>query len=331
MLASPVVQSPAKRRGRAVRGGLAAFLALGALALLASACAGEDRGAPSAGSGAGTPVTGAAPATFPLVLRDSTGTEVRLAKVPERVISLSPGATEILFSIGAGDRVVGTDAFSDFPDAAAKTQKIDYSNPSPEAAIALKPDLVIMATRQEQFVAQFRSLGMTVFLAREPENLEGVYASIDLLGRLTGRPVEAARVSTEMRTKIEAVTASLSDVTTGPRVFFELDPTLFTVAPNSFVGAMLTTLKARNIAPSGSSPFPQVTAEAVLAADPEVIILSHPGATSDVGARPGWGAVSAVRNSRIYAVNPDLVNRPGPRLAEGIRVLALALYPDRVH
>ncbi len=310
------------------------FVRSGVLALFAvtlttfAACADEDlasRGARA--TEAGGP---AAASTFPLVVKDSADASVRLEHAPERIISLSPGVTEILFAIGAGDRVVGTDRFSDYPAAAARTPKIEYSSPNPEAALALRPDLVIMTTRQEQQVTQFRGLGMTVFYIGEPADLDALYGGIALLGRLTDHQAEAATVVADMRREIDAVVASIAPVSTGPRVFFELDPTLFTASPNTFIGAMLTLLKARNVAPAGGSPFPQLTAEAVLAADPEVVFLSHPGPTAEVGQRPGWSAVTAVRNNRVYSVDPDAVSRPGPRLAQGIRLLGKALYPDRV-
>ena len=303
--------------------------ALTLLGSLATACADEDlartrtpEGSPAATSSGAT--------AFPTTVRDSAGTEVRLEKMPERVVSLSPGVTEILFAIGAGDRVVGTDQFSDYPAETARTTKLDYSAPSAEAVVALRPELVILATRQQANVEQFRRLGLTVFFAREPENLEGVYGSIELLGRLTGRTAEAARVIADMRRDVESVTSAIADLSTGPRAFYELDPTLFTAAPNTFIGSMLSMLKARNIAPQGNAQFPQLTAEAVLSADPEVILISHPGPPTEVGSRPGWSGVSAVRNNRVVSINPDLVNRPGPRLAQGIRVLGKALYPDRV-
>ncbi|MCC6237151.1 MAG: ABC transporter substrate-binding protein [Dehalococcoidia bacterium] len=303
--------------------------ALAVLSSLAIACADEDLALPPAveGSPAGA---SAGAAAFPATVRDSAGTDVRLERMPQRIVSLSPGATEVLFAIGAGTRVVGTDQFSNYPPEATKTTKLDYSSPSAEAVVALQPDLVILATRQQAHVEQLRRLGLTVLFAREPENLEGVYGNIELLGRLTGQTTEAARVVADMRREVDAVTAAIADITSGPRVFFELDPTLFTAAPNTFIGSMLSMLKARNIAPQGSAQFPQLTAEAVLSADPEVVLLSHPGTTAEVGTRPGWSNVSAVRNGRVVSIEADLVNRPGPRLAQGIRLLGRALYPDRV-
>ncbi len=301
-------------------------LILFALATLV-ACADEDltpRNQRATDTGVAT--TG----VFPLTVKDSAGVDVHLSHAPERIISLSPGVTEILFAIGAGDRVIGTDRFSDYPAAAARTVKIEYTTPNPEAAVALRPDLVIMTTRQEQQVAQFRGLGLTVFYTTEPADLDALYRNIALLGRLTAHQAEAERVVADMRREIDAVVASISTVGAGPRVFFELDPTLFTASPDTFIGAMLTLLKARNVAPASGAPFPQLTAEALLTANPEVIFLSHPGPVSEVGQRPGWSAVAAVRDNRIYSVDPDLVNRPGPRLAQGIHLLGKALYPDRV-
>lgn len=271
--------------------------------------------------------------TFPLTLKDSAGTEVHVDKMPERIISLSPGATEILYAIEAGNRVVATDAFSDYPDAAKSTPKIAYSNPNPEATLALRPDLVIMATRQEQFIAQFRGLGMTVYLAKEPESLDGVYTQITTFGQLTGRTTEATKVIADMRKEIDAVTASISGVQQGPRVFFELDSTLYTAAPNTFIGAMLTLLKARNVAEGATTQFPQLSSEAVIASNPEVVLLADHAfgqSLETVAARPGWAGVAAVTNKRVYAIDPNTTNRPGPRLAQGIRALGQALYPDRV-
>lgn len=314
------------RRVRSMSQLLAGLLVLGLTVL--SACADE----------AIPPVAKAEPASsgvaaFPLTLRDSAGTEVRLEKMPERIISLSPGATEILYAINAGDRVVATDAFSDYPAAAKAVAKVDYSNPNPEATLALRPDLVIMATRQEQLVAQFRGLGMTVYLAKEPENLEGVYAHITTFGRLTGRTTEAAAVVTGMQAEVGAVMTSIAGVQQGPRVFFELDSTLYTAAPNTFIGAMLTMLKARNIAEGATTQFPQLSSEAVIAANPEVVLLADHAFGQNletVSARPGWSGVAAVTNKRVHPIDPDTTNRPGPRLAQGIRAMGQALYPDRV-
>ena len=275
----------------------------------------------------------AAGSGFPRVLQDADGVDVRFEAPPQRIISLSPGATEILFAIGAGDRVVATDEFSDFPAAAAALPKLTYTQPNPEAALAQEPDLVLMATQQAEQIPQFRDLGLPAFFLREPESVEGVYAQILLLGELTGQRTEAEALVADMRSRIEAVVAKLSDIDDGPRVFFELSADLYTVGPATFVGGMLELLHAKNIAAGAASAFPQLSTEALIDADPEVVLLADAefegGRPEDVAARPGWAGVSAVVNGRLYPIDPDLTNRPGPRIAEGIELLARALYPER--
>lgn len=319
-------------RGYLGRSRALAFALLAFAAFAVGACADEDVPGDISESSTVGASSEASSTGFPVTVRDSSGTDVRLERRPERIVSFSPGATEVLYAIGAGPQVVATDRFSDYPAETARTVKLEYSNPDPETALAQRPDLVIMATRQRTQVAQFRELGMTVFLAAEPTDLDGVYEHLRNLGALTGHATEAATVEANMKREIDAVIASVSALPSGPRVFYELSPDLNTVAPNTFVGSLLTALKARNVAEGASTQFPQLTAEAVLAADPEVIIVSDDAGETleSIAARPGWSGVSAVVNRRVYSVNSDIVNRPGPRLAQGIRAFGHALYPDRV-
>jgi len=171
-----------------------------------------------------------------------------------------------------------------------------------------------------------------VFFNQEPDSLEGVLRNVRLLGSMTGRTAEAEALAKQMQARIDAVTSKLADVQQGPTVFYELSDSLFTAAPHTFIGGMLTALKARNIAQGAASPFPQLTAEAVIAAGPEVILLAdhqYGGAPEQVKARPGWSSIPAVRNNRLHPVDPDVVNRPGPRIVEGLELMARLLYPDR--
>ena len=314
----------ARRCGRPRPGRLLAPLLLG-LAAVVAACGGD---------GGRTTTSASAPAqAFPRTITDSSGAEVVIAAKPRRIISYSPAATEILFAIGAGDRIVAADLFSDYPAETAALPKLEYSSPDPEAALALEPDLLLFVTQQRDQLQQFRDLRMTVLLIEEADSVEGVYGSIILLGELTENEQRAEALVRSMRERIEAVTAALSDVEQGPRVFYELGPDLYTVAPATFIGGMLSLLKTENVARGAASPFPQLSAEAVIEGDPEVVLLADAesaGVTADsVAARPGWAGVSAVVNGRIYPIDPDIVNRPGPRIVEGIETMARALYPDR--
>ncbi len=265
-------------------------------------------------------------------MRDSSGTELRLAAPARRIVSLSPGLTEVLYAIGAGDRLVATDRFSDYPAAATSTAKLEYSAPSAEATLAFAPDLVIMTRRQRPEVPQFRSLGLPVLYLDEAASVQSVLDQIALLGSLTGQDAQARMLVTSIQQRLDAVTAKLAGVTQGPRVFLELSPELHSVGTESFIGGMLTLLKAQNAAKGAPSAFPQLTAEAVIAFNPEVVLLTDAASArqseATVASRPGWGRVSAVQQHRVHAVDTNVVSRPGPRVVDGIEVMAKLLYPD---
>lgn len=316
----------------------AAFRAVRALALLAIILATATCGTRLAGSDAPVGPTVASTvstAAFPRTITDSSGTQLRLAAPAKRVVSLSPGLTEVLYAIGAGDRVVATDRFSNYPAAAAKTPKLEYSSPSAEATLAFTPDLVIMTARQKSEVPPFRTLGLPVLYLEEAVSVQGVLDNVALLGSLTGQDREAQALAASIRQRIDAVTSNLSAVTQGPRVLIELSPDLYSAGPNSFVGNILTLLKAQNAAKGAASAFPQLTAEAVIAFNPEVVLLTDSGpdaggqSADTVAARPGWARVAAVQSRRIHALNPDVSNRPGPRIAEAIETIAHLLYPEQ--
>jgi len=271
--------------------------------------------------------------TYPLAVPSTDGRTVTLTKAPERIVSLSPGSTEILFAIGAGGAVVGTDRFSDFPEQVKALPRIDYSNPNVEAVAALRPDLVIAATRQRTLVPTFEQAGFRILLLEEPSTVTGVIERVRLIGGIVDRVGPAEEMAGRMQARVAAVTDKVKGLSAGPRVYHEIDPKRFSAAPSSFVGDLYTLLKARNVAPAGASAFPQMSDEAIIQADPEVIVLGDgqfPGGTpDDVKRRPGWTVITAVKNDRVYAVEDSLVSRPGPRIVEGLEQVAKLLYPER--
>ena len=305
------------------------------VALLIAAC-GDDAADPTA-----TPTEAAPAATasveatlpaFPLTVRDSTGASIVIEARPERIVSHSPAVTEILFAIGAGAQVVAVDDFSDYPQEAVALQQVRYSDPDPEQAVALEPDLIIFGGRQQGSVEAFRALGLPVFLTEEAATLEAVLDDIMLIGRISGHVAEAEVLVAELRGRINAIAAKVADVTEGPTVFFELSDGLYTVAPESFIGGMLTLLKARNVAEGATTAFPQLTGEVVVERNPEVILLADAefGASLEsLRERPGWATIAAVQSGRVVPVDPDVTNRPGPRIVDGLELIAKALYPDR--
>jgi iron complex transport system substrate-binding protein len=300
------------------------------VALAALACSGDGSGSKATPTAVEEAAAAPSPAAFPVTVTDSNGKQLVFQSPPERIVALAPSFVEILFAVGAGDAVVAVDENSDFPPEAAARTKLSGFEPSVEAIAALEPDLVVIFFDPGGLEQALEGLGIPVLVLASPQSVEGVFDQIDLLGRATGHLEEAEALVADMGDRIEAVTAKLADVEGGPRVFHEIGPELYTASDQDFVGDLYTLLKAQNIA-AGASPFPQLTEEAVIAADPEVIILADEPAISpeEVKARPGWENVSAVRNDRVFVVDPDLVSHQGPRLTDGLEELARLLYPER--
>ena len=311
---------------------LSTRLAMVAALLWLAAC-GANTPAPSAATSTAAP--SATAAAFPRTVTDSKGTSLTLDAAPKRIVSLSPAVTEVLFAIGAGSQVVASDRFSDFPVEAAKTAKLDYSQPSAESALALSPDLVVMTSRQQQQVPQFRALRLPVLYMEEPTSIDAAIENVRLYGGITGHPAEANALADSMRALVARVVAQVPSGADGPRVFYELSPELYSAAPNSFIGSMLTMLRARNVAEGAKTAFPQLSSEAVIAANPQVVLLADSGSTSGsqslatVSARAGWSVIDAVKNGRVIGIDPNLGNRPGPRVVDGLEQMARALYPER--
>jgi iron complex transport system substrate-binding protein len=309
------------RRARAFA--VAALLPFLILTLGLAACGDGDESAPAAAQpGTGLPVT----------VERSDGREITIEEAPQRIVSLSPGATEILFAIGAGDSVVASDDYSDYPPETQETTKLDAFEPNLEAIVGVEGDLIIVAHNQDNVVEALDDLGEPVLYLVVPEDVAGVLEQIRLFGRITDHQDEAEELARSLEDRIDAIEAKLADVEQGPRVFHELDNTLFTAAPDSFIGDLYRLLKAENIAAGSDNPYPQLTQEAIIDRDPEVIILADAEfgeSPETVKSRAGWDVISAVKNDRIHSIDPDIVSRPGPRVVDALEELARLLYPER--
>ena len=284
---------------------------------------------------AGSATAGATPraTSYPLTVKDDAGRSVTLARRPQRIISLAPSTTEILFAVGLGDRIVGVDTFSNYPPAAtSKPQISNYSSTDLEQVVAATPDLIFAAgiTRPD-IIAAFEARGFTVIVL-DPADVSGVLNNLSLVGQVADVNAEAAKVRGDMETRLAALTAKLRPATTKPRVFFELDPDqYFTVGPKSFIDDLITRAGGTNIAADAGTPYPKLSTEQIILKDPEVIILSDEiagASVESVKARPGWAGISAVKAGRIVAIDPDLISRPGPRIVDALEKLAAALHPE---
>ena len=262
---------------------------------------------------------------------DDAGRSVRIEETPERIVALAPNLTEIVFSVGAGGALVGVSDFSDYP---AEVQEIPTVGGFPlniELIVSLEPDLVLAAgiTSLED-VAKLEALGMTV-LYLNPTDLEGVLESIRRVGEVVGRSQEAEDLVAGLQDRLDAIRDRAASVAIRPRVYYEIDPTLYSGAPGSFTHELIVLAGGANIAADAVTPFPQLSAEEIIAADPEVIVFSHAkygGTVAEIAGRPGWDGMTAVQRGAIHPIDPDLVDRPGPRLLDGLEAMAALLHPD---
>ena len=277
----------------------------------------------------------ASPAASPIVVTDDEGTEVALEGAPERIISLTPGTTEILFAIGAGDRVVATTDADDFPPEAVPLPDVaSFGSVDLEAIVGLDPDLVVAGGNgytPPDAIERLRSVGIPVIVIYAP-TVDAVAEDIQLLGEAVGLDAEGAEVAASLREGIEALSATVRDLP-HPKVFYEVDATveIYGPADDSFLAVMVALAGGVPVT-SGSALSFQIPLERLVAEDPEIIVLGDAayGTTPEVvAARPGWGEIAAVRDGAVRPLTDDiLVTRPGPRLPDGLRALIEAIHPD---
>ena len=280
-----------------------------------------------------TPTAASADLTF----TDGLGREVTLSGFPQRIVSLAPSNTEILFAIGAGDQVAGRDELSDFPEEAKAVTDIGstFDALNTELIVSLEPDLILAAEiNTPEQVKQLEDLGLTVYYLKNPTTLEEMYGNLELLAQMTGHEEEAATLVESLKARVAAVDEKIAPLSSRFSVFYELDATdpskPFTAGKGTFITQLIDRAGGYNIA-SDLEGYPQLSLEQVVAADPAFIILGNAryGVTPEsVAQRPGWENLSAVKNGQILPFNDDLVSRPGPRLVDALEELAKLLRPE---
>ena len=272
----------------------------------------------------------ASPAAFPVTVTASNG-KVTVAKRPARIVSLSPTATETLFAIGAGKQVVAVDEQSDYPRTAPRTTLSGYT-PNVEAIAGYRPDLVVISFDPKGLSEALGRLGIPVVFHNAAANLPGAYQQIRQLGRLTGHAPEADRLVARMKQRIGAIVAKARTRGANATVYHELDPTLYSVTSNTFVGRVYTMFGLRNIADAakaGGSDYPQLSPEYVVSANPDLIVLADTVCCGQkaqtVAARPGWSRIAAVRTGSVVRLDDSIASRWGPRLVNLVRAIGTAL------
>ncbi|GMQ94056.1 MAG: ABC transporter substrate-binding protein [Acidimicrobiia bacterium] len=316
-----------------------------AMLLLATACAQVASGTATTNPVATTAATRATTTTaaastttkveslFPVTVETDSG-PVTIEAMPQRIVSLSPTATETLFAVGAGDQVIAVDEYSYYPEEAPVTDLSGFS-PNVEAIISYAPDLLVISGSPDDLQAAIEAVGVPVLLYGSAATLDDAYAQIEKLGTATGHPDESASIVADMKTRVAAVAAAASATENPFTYYHELDPTYYSVTSSTFIGQIYGLLGLESIAdaadPDGYG-FPQLSEEYIIGTNPDFVFLADArccGESSDsVGARPGWDNMDAVLGGRVIEVDADIASRWGPRIVDFIEAVAEAVLTD---
>ena len=275
-----------------------------------------------------------AEAAFPVQVTDDNGTKVDIPAKPMRIVSTAPANTWTLFALGVGDRVVGTTSLPGEPPEAANITKIGDFQANTEAIMAQSPDLVVGYSGNEEALAPVKTAGAPVLILN-PMSLEQIYRDIEIVGYATGTAQKAQEVIDSIMTQVRQVTDATDKIGSSPKVFYALDNTLWTAGPGSFVDELLTLVGATNIgsmegSPAAGQPYFQFTPEQLVAADPDVVLLpmSTYKSVEEFTSDPRFAGLRAVKEGRVSLVDDVVITQPGPRIGEGVKTLAEAVYPE---
>ncbi|MGO8760482.1 MAG: cobalamin-binding protein [Desulfobaccales bacterium] len=262
------------------------------------------------------------------------GRQVQVPAAPQRLVTMAASLTEMVFALGAGSRVCGVEQFSDYPPAARALPKVgSYKLPDLERIVALQPDLclAIKDGNPPHVLERLRGLGILVYVV-DPRNLPGVIATVEEIGHLLGAADQARELAAALNRRYQRVKDLAGQVAHRPRVFFQIGISpIVSAGSHTFLDELITTAGGLNLA-AGKVPYPRFSQEQILALQPEVIIITsmdRGGAFEQVKAGwERWETLPAALNHRIFLVDSDLVDRPAPRLLDGLEMLFRLIHPE---
>jgi iron complex transport system substrate-binding protein len=264
---------------------------------------------------------------------DDAGRRMYFAKPPARIVSLAPSITEMLFSMEAGEQLVGVTDFCDYPPEALKKPKVGYSNPNLESLVALQPDLVIAPNDflKPDVIVKLEQLKIPVFILAD-QNVEGIFVHIQTLGRIVGRSSKADTLAMQLRQQVSVIQRRIQGSVPVRMLYVLNSQPLITVGPGSFIDHVIRMAGGANVAAKSATPYPRLSMEAVLQEDPEVLVFPVGKAEgiseSEQQTWHQWTTMTAVKRGRLHQISADWLNRPGPRIARGLDALAEILHPD---
>ncbi|ASF30101.1 MULTISPECIES: ABC transporter substrate-binding protein [Bacillus amyloliquefaciens group] len=270
---------------------------------------------------------------FPVTIKDAANEKVTIKQAPEKIVSLMPSNTEITYALGLGDKVAGVTTNDTYPKEAVKKPKVGDMNVNAEKVIALKPDLVLAhassMSASADAMKQLKDAGITVLTVNDAQSFQEVYKSISMIGKAAGKEKQADKLIKSMKSDLSAIEKKAEAISekNEKKVFVEVSPDGYTTGKGTFMNEMLEDIHAKNAAGSQTG-WVQLTDEAIVKMNPDVIITTDGVKAAEVEKRAGWGAVNAVKHHNVYSVDPDLVTRSGPRLVKGVEKLAESVYPE---
>jgi ABC-type Fe3+-hydroxamate transport system, periplasmic component len=264
------------------------------------------------------------------IITDDFGRVISVPENPERIISLAPSVTEIMFALGLEDRLVGIDDNSNYPEGAKGIERIGGYIPDKERIMALNPDLIIASDMtSEEVVYSLEDKGLIV-ICLSPRNMDGIFENIMLIGSMAGKTELAGSIIEGLKERINAVT----DITQGiykPVVYLEYCP-YWTFGPGSFGNDLISMAGGKNIASATETEYPNISNEYIVGHNPEIIIFTvgqhATPAIEEFIHRPGWETTDAAKYNKIYSIDDDLLARPGPRMVDALEELAHLIHPE---
>jgi len=268
---------------------------------------------------------------------DDLGNMLEFAEYPQAIISLSPSTTEILFAIGAGEQVVGRDDQSMFPERVLDVASVGamWGELPTEVILAMEPDLVLVAQIiSEEQVLALRDLGLNVYWQANPVTYEELWDNLREIAALTGHETETETVIVDLDARVKAVQEIVAPLSYRPSVFYELDATdpssPWTSGAGTFIDYIITEAGGFNAASSLDGEYAQISAEELVATNPDVILLAdalYGVSPESVAERPGWDVIAAVKNNAIYPIDGTMMSTPGPRLVDALEEVVKLLHP----
>jgi len=267
---------------------------------------------------------------YPVNITDGYGREIELEKPAEKIISLAPSMTETIFALGAGDRLVGVTTYCNYPEEAKEIDQVgDFEGPNLESVIEKNPDVVVALAMGDDEKSKLEDAGITVFL-QDPQNLGEVFDNIKKIGTILGLQEEAESLTSNMNAKKDSIVETVSNYDS-KKVFYEVwSEPLMTAGPGSILDEMINLSNGENIAYDAESLYPEYSLELLIERNPEVYLTADDGfkTVEDIKNREGYENITAIKENNIYMLHPDIVSRTGPRIIEGLEMIAQAIHPE---